>query len=311
MKILLLGGFGFIGTNIIKYIDNHHKGDFSVVVFDKLPVHPFGIKGKCVDASFSGDFSDAEVVKSVFKKRRFDIIIHAISTTVPATSKNARYDIESNLVPTVDLLNLLVEYDHKRIIYISSGGAIYGESNAGSKHKETDDTFPKSSYGVVKLAAEKYLFQYSSLYSVEPLILRLSNPYGSYHYSSKQGITNVALRAAKGGKRFKVWGTGDALKDYIYIEDFCDILFQLIKKDVSGKILNIGSEQILSLREILIEIKRLYPDFTWDFTDPNIYDLQHFELDITELRKLIGDYRFTDFRDGLARTNNWLRDHGN
>ncbi len=243
MKILLLGGFGFIGTNILKHIDNYYPGKYSVVIFDRLLVHPFGMTFNCVDSVYTGDFADIVFVKSILKAHRFDLIIHSLSTTVPASSNNERFDIESNLIPTVELLNMMVEYNQKKIIYISSGGAIYGDSTATCKHKESDEAFPRSSYGVVKLAAEKYLFQYSSLYQIQPLVLRLSNLYGPYHNSTRQGIINIALRAAADGSEFNVWGTGKACKDYLYINDFCNILFQLIDKKTVNKILNIGSEQ--------------------------------------------------------------------
>jgi UDP-glucose 4-epimerase len=160
----------------------------------------------------------------------------------------------------------------------------------------------------VKLAAEKYLFQYASLYNIQPLVLRLSNPYGAYHYSSKQGITNAALRSAFSGTEFNVWGTGDAGKDYIYINDFCDILFQLIYKNITNRILNIGSGQILTLNQIIARIKILYPQFHCKYVDANIFDVSHFELDISELKSIIGSYSFTDFKDGLNCTKLWLED---
>ena len=134
MKILLLGGFGFIGTNILKHIDNYYPGQYSVVIFDRLPDHPFGMTFNCVDSVYTGDFADIIFVKSILKAHRFDLIIHSLSTTVPASSNNERFDIESNLIPTVELLNMMVEYNQKKIIFISSGGAIYGDS---TRHLQT------------------------------------------------------------------------------------------------------------------------------------------------------------------------------
>jgi len=304
-KILLLGGFGFIGTNLLKYIDAHFSGQYSVVVFDKFPKHTYNITFQCVEQVYAGDFSDTLLLKTVFQQHTFDLVIHSLSTTVPTSSNNVRFDIESNLIPTVELLNLMVEFAVKDIVYISSGGAIYGMNNSNKKHKETDDTFPLSSYGVVKLAIEKYLFQYASLYQIRPLVLRLSNPYGKYHYSTKQGICNVALRAAIKNEPFNVWGTGDARKDYIYIDDFCEILFILLQNKITNKLLNIASGQVLSVNKIIDKIKESYPNFQWEYTTPGFFDIQHFELDTSEMTNCIGKYNFTPFEDGLKKTIKW------
>jgi len=305
-KILLLGGYGFIGSNVMKYIDANLVGQYKVVVVDKLREHPYKLKFDCIDGVFDGDFSDAIFLKSIFEKHTFDLVIHSLSTTVPASSNNVRFDIESNLIPTVELLNLMVEFAVKDIVYISSGGAIYGMNNATKKHKETDDTFPLSSYGVVKLAIEKYLFQFASLYQIRPLVLRLSNPYGSYHYSTKQGVINVALDAAYTNSKFTVWGNGEARKDYIYIDDFCDILFRLVKNKTKNKVLNIASGEILSLNQIIVKVKELFPTFNYEYIDASKFDISHFELDITELTNLIGIYNFTSFDKGVKLSKEWM-----
>ena len=182
-KILILGGFGFIGTNLIKYIDIHYIDEYSVIVFDKLLTHPYGITFDSVEKVYAGDFLDTTNIEYIFKNHKIDLVIHSLSTTVPVTSKNSRFDIESNLIPTIEVLDLMLLYGVKDIIYISSGGAIYGNGN--KHHKETNVNFPLSSYGIVKLAIEKYLHQYSELYGLRALILRLSNPYGKYHYFRK------------------------------------------------------------------------------------------------------------------------------
>lgn len=305
-KILLLGGFGFIGTNFLKFIDTNLEGEYSVVVFDKLKEHPYGISFNCVEKVYAGDFLDNVFLKSIFENHKFDLIIHSLSTTVPVTSNNVRYDVESNLLPTIEVLNLMVEFNIEDIIFISSGGAVYGNSELKRKHKESDNSNPVSSYGVVKLAIEKYMLQYAILYNIKPLILRLSNPYGKFHYSEKQGVCNVALRAAINNSQFKVWGNGEGGKDYIFIDDFCDIVFLLYSKSISNMVLNVGSGNVLSLNEILFEIKTLFPEFSWSYQEASKFDVSHFELDLTELKKIIGDYKFSDFNISVSKVKDWL-----
>lgn len=306
-RLLLLGGYGFIGTNILKYIDNYFLNRFSVVVFDRFPKHPYGLTFNCVDKTYYGDFSDKSNIKLIFKENRFDYVIHTINTTVPTTSINAKFDIESNLIPTIDLLDILVEYNTPNIIYLSSGGAIYGDMINNLPHKETSMEFPKSSYGIVKLAVEKYLFQYKEIYQINPLILRLSNPYGLYHYSLKQGVINVSLRYALTKQQFNVWGNGESKKDYIFVEDFCHILFELLNKNNNDILYNIGSNEILSVNQILFQIKLHYPNFNWSNIEKRKNDVSHFQLDISKLLKNLGEIKFTPFNNGIMKTIEWLQ----
>lgn len=197
---LLLGAYGFIGTNLMKYIDSVGLG-YKVIAFDRYQNHPMGISFQCVDVSYSGDFSDESVIETIFAKHSIDLVIHRISTTIPIGGQNAIYDIESNLLPTIKLLDIMGKYHCKKIVFISSGGAVYGDGR--EPHSERDAVYPKSSYGVVKVAIEKYLFQYALGAGIKPFVLRLSNPYGRYHYSMKQGIVNVALNKARQKRVFR------------------------------------------------------------------------------------------------------------
>lgn len=303
-RILLLGGYGFIGTNILSYIDQNLKDEYEVVVFDKLSSHYAGMSFDCVKKSYSGDFSDNLLIDNIFNEEKIDVVIHSISTTIPATSFNAKYDVESNLIPTISLLDSMIKHNVYDIAYISSGGAIYG--NGVNKHKESDDVFPVSSYGVVKLSIEKYLMQYAQLYGLKPLILRLSNPYGKFHYSMKQGVVNVALASAVNNNVFSIWGDGNSSKDYIFIDDFVDIMFLLMKSNINSSVVNIASNQLLSVNQIVNSVKCLISSFTWKYKDSSRLDVSKFALDNKKLLSLIGDYNFTSFEDGLSITYNWL-----
>lgn len=306
--ILLLGGYGFLGTNILKYIDGCLMDAYRVIVFDKFPAHPAGVSFRCVTKTYAGDFSDTLLVENLFKENTIDLVVHAISTTVPSASFNARYDVESNLLPTISLLNAMVSNKVYDIVYLSSGGAIYG--NDGDRpHKETDDVFPISSYGVVKLAIEKYLMQYATLYGMRPLILRLSNPYGPWHYSMKQGVCNVALASALKGLPFSVWGDGESLKDYIFVEDFVRILFRLLEMSVHNEVINVGSGETLSVNTILSLVQKNVPTFEWTNTEASRYDVSHFALDTSKLLALIGDYDFVPMGEGMRKTLEWAKNY--
>lgn len=302
--VLLLGGNGFLGTNILKYIDDHLSDKYQVIIFDKFPENRLGVRFRCVSTTFCGDFSDSVLMEKILNDNPIDLVIHSLSTTVPALSLNARYDVESNLVPTIELLNCMVRNKVNKIVYISSGGAVYGNSE-NVRHKETEDVFPISSYGVVKLAIEKYLMQYAELYGMKPLIIRLSNPYGPYHFSKCQGICNVAMDAALSREKFEVWGAGTAMKDYIYVDDFVEIMFRLISLETWNQVINVASGCMASVNQILEQIKELIPTFEWSYGDASKFDVSHFELDMGKLHSIIGGYDFIPIQDGLKKLLEW------
>ena len=233
--LLILGGYGFIGSNIMKLIDTDYYNQYEVIVFSRTALHSKGLSFQCVKKVYTGDFNNESDLTIIFEENKIDIVIHLINSTVPSTSNNARYDVESNLIPTINLLNIMISFRIKNIVYLSSGGSVYG--NSSEKNKETDHTNPLSSYGIVKLTIEKYLQLYSRQDLLHPLILRLSNPFGPLHYSLKQGILNVALRSAIEKKLFCIWGDGTATKDYIFIDDFVKILFKLLDANIENVML--------------------------------------------------------------------------
>ena len=123
--ILIIGGYGFLGTNILKYIEDYLKDQYRVLVIDRFPENRDGLVLDCVAKSYAGDFSDSAFVDRVFSENKIDLVIHSLSTTIPSLSFNARYDVVTNLIPTLELLNCMVRHEVKEIVYISSGGAVY------------------------------------------------------------------------------------------------------------------------------------------------------------------------------------------
>lgn len=303
-NMLLLGGFGFIGTNLLKYIDAKYSTDYKVVVFDRVSSHPHGIEFKCVEKVYAGDFSDETNINRIFHDNKIDIVVHLLSSTIPVTSNNALYDVESNLISTLKLLGVMNEYGIRDIVYMSSGGAIYGDV-LQKVHNEDDAVYPKSSYGVVKLAIEKYLLSYSELYGFHTLILRLSNPYGPYHYNNKQGVINIAIRKALSHEPLQIWGNGDGIKDYIYIEDVCNIILKLISEGVESNVYNLAASEVLSVNEIVEAIKQEIPSFSTEYVTASNIDVQSFELDTTKLRKRLGGYKMTSFNEAIRKTIDW------
>lgn len=307
MNILLLGGFGFIGTNILKYAEML-SSDYRMIVFDRFPNHLDNIRFSRVDKVYAGDFSDEYLLNKIFTENQIDVVLHSLSASVPSSSVDNIFDLKFNVIPTITLLNVMKNHDVKNIVFISSGGAVYGDNTVkGDGHSEEDVLFPKSAYGVSKLVIEKYLYLYSTLYGFNVLVTRLSNPYGPYHYSKKQGVINIALEKAMNGEVLEIWGDGNGNKDYIYIDDFSKILFLLLKRGFEPYcVLNIGSGELLSVNKIAETIKsQYYPQFEYKHINVNNLDVSSFRLDLQKLNGIIGYFDFTTFKKGLSLTKKW------
>ncbi len=305
-NILLLGGFGFLGTNVTDYVSKFLSKEFRIIVFENKQNHPLGISPDGISKIYCGDFTDKMSLEAAFKENKIDYVFHFISSTVPSTSnKQILFDIDSNLKSTIQLLDLMVAYKVPNIIFISSGGAIYGNSVL-QRIAEDQSNSPISSYGILKLTIEKYLLLYNYLYGVNYLSLRLANPYGPFHLSDKQGVINIALKKGLYNEIFEVWGNGTSTKDYIYIEDFTKILFLLIEKNISNEILNIGTGIGHSLNDILHLITQKEPGFQWYYTQKQKFDIQCIILDITKLQKLV-EFNFTPLTEGIDKTFDWIK----
>ena len=116
----------------------------------------------------------------------------------------------------------------------------------------------------------------------------------------KQGIINVALAKAKNNELVHVWGDGNALKDYIYIEDFCHVLFDLLEKNVTNEVFNIGSGYAYTINQILNLIKLSFPDFHWVYEDMNVRDTSVVRLNTNKLKQYM-NVDFTKLEDILPK----------
>ena len=309
MNVLLLGGFGFIGTNILKFAETL-SSDYRMIVFDRFPNHLDNIQFSRVDKVYAGDFSDEYLLNKIFVENHIDVVLHSLSASVPSSSVDNIFDLKFNVIPTITLLNVMKAHDVKNIVFISSGGAVYGDNTVnGDGHSEDDVLFPKSAYGVSKLVIEKYLYLYSNLYGFKVLITRLSNPYGPYHYSQKQGVVNIAIEKAMRGEKLEIWGDGNGKKDYIFITDFCKILYALIDSaSYQYEVLNIGSGSLLSVNEITETIKnKLVSTFEWDYRQVNNLDVSSFKLNLSKLHSIFGNFNYTSFDEGLDLTFEWYQ----
>jgi UDP-glucose 4-epimerase len=180
-----------------------------------------------------------------------DAVFHLVSTTLPKNSNDDPiYDVESNLVGSLRLLEAMVATKVRKIIFISSGGTVYGPPQylpVDEKHP----TNPTVSYGITKLAVEKYLSLYSDLHDIKPVILRVANPFGSkQRLESAQGAVAAFIHKALRGDPIEVWGDGSVIRDYLHVSDVASAFLKAMTYEGPERIFNISSGKGTNLNEL-------------------------------------------------------------
>lgn len=299
MNFLIIGGNGFIGSHIIDIlITNNHK----VRVYD-LSMEKYRTPLKEVDYRI---FSINDLNALYEAMLEIDIIFHLASSTVPSTSiLDPLLDINGNLISSINILNTAVRAKIKKIIYFSSGGAIYGPVKGFIN--EQNELNPISSYGIIKNTIENYFMLYSKIYNIDTIIFRPSNPYGPRqgHFIA-QGVISTFLRKLSNNDSISVFGTGETMKDYIYIEDLASICYKISISGQTG-IYNIGTgagTKINEIIDIIKEVTNISPKI--EYVEQKFYDVPNFILDIDKSRKVVGNFSFTPLKVGILNTWNWV-----
>jgi UDP-glucose 4-epimerase len=253
MKAVILGGGGFIGSHLAEALAaNGHE----VCIFDQPAARYLDYSRQRGAEIVTGDFFNPDDLKAVISG--CDVVYHLVSTTVPQTSNDSpRLDVEGNLIGTLQLLEQMRSADVKKIIFASSGGTVYGVPQE-IPIKESHPTDPTSSYGIVKLAIEKYLHLYWTLHGINYCILRVSNAYGARQpVTPTQGAIAAFLGKAVAREEIVIWGDGTVLRDYIYASDIAQAFLRASLYDGEWKIFNIGSGHGHSLNDLIGVIENI------------------------------------------------------
>jgi UDP-glucose 4-epimerase len=248
MNFLILGGAGFIGSHIVDaLVTRGHK----VRVFDRLNIDTSNLTDSLQHIEmFRGDFLNESDISCALEG--IDLVVHLISTILPkASNDNPVYDVESNVIGTLKLLNLSRQRGVRKIVFLSSGGAIYGP-DVMSPISENDSTDPICSYGITKLAIEKYLHLFRHLHDLDYVNLRVANPFGErQNPGTGQGAITTFLWKCLQGEPITIWGDGTVARDYFYISDLVSAILAAIERETPSKIYNIGGGVPRSLNELL------------------------------------------------------------
>jgi UDP-glucose 4-epimerase len=251
-KILVTGGAGFIGSNLV---DRLIAQDCEVTVVDDLSsgrrdyINPRAKFWKLNIAS--------EKIDAIFKAESFDFVYHlAAQIDVRASVANPSFDNQINVLGGLNILDKAKKYGVKKVIFASTGGAIYGETEE-IPTTEHAPTYPLSPYGINKLAFEKYLNYYYQVYNLNYTILRFANVYGPRQFKGGEaGVIAIFIDNAIKGQASVMYGDGQQTRDFVFVYDVVSALIKAKEIDCRGEInISMGREtSLLELREKIEEV---------------------------------------------------------
>lgn len=309
MNILLFGAAGFIGSNLALYLAK--TTDNKITLLDRkreLFSIPEIVNNKSITI-YESIFDENTEFDQVLQGQ--DIVYHLVSTTVPGTSNlQIPQELSANVVATAKMLEACVRCGVKKVIFLSSGGTVYGREMQCPLHENTP-TYPINSYGVQKITIEKLLYLYNYLYGLDYRVVRLANPYGPYQ--NPNGIlgaaTTFTYKALK-KEEIIVYGDGSVVRDYIYIDDVIRAMANIVEKDSKYKIFNLGSGYGTSIQQLINVIgSTLGVDLKIKYLSERKVDVPVNYLDISRYENTFGKLNPISLEEGIRKTASFLSDN--
>lgn len=307
MNILIIGGGGFIGSAVADrlLLDGHR-----LRIFDRSGVRPYR-KFNSVESVewIEGDFLSGVDVSEAIDGT--DVILHLVSTTLPKNSnEDPIFDVQTNLVVSLQILAEMVKKNVKKIIFISSGGTVYG-APIYCPIDEQHPTNPIVSYGITKLAIEKYLSLYQHLYGIQTITLRVANPFGErQRIETAQGAVGVFLSKAIRNEPVNIWGDGSIVRDFIYVSDVADAFSNALTYAGEKNIFNISSGKGTSINELLNLIEEILGQkIQRNYLPARPYDIPLSILDNSLAIKELNWLARVGLREGLIKSVLWMKRH--
>ena len=304
MRTVVTGGAGFIGSNLV---DALVAGGHEVTVVDDLSS---GKEANLRDALAAGaelevaDIRDAAAMRDLIAAARPDAVVHlAAQVDVRVSLRDPAYDARTNVEGTINVLEAARLAGVRRLVFASTGGAIYGETDVVPT-PESVHPQPMAAYGQSKYCSEAYLGLYERLYGISTLALRFGNVYGPRQDPhGEAGVVAIFCGLLRSATRPKVYGSGEQTRDYIYVADLVGAIATAVEGTATGTI-NLGTEEETSVLRIVSLLAELEPgvDFSPEMLEARLGEVDRSCLDATRARELLGWSAQTSIADGLRLT---------
>ena len=303
-KILIVGGSGFIGTNILKKINKNKNYVFSTFFKNKKFFKINGVK------YYKGNLKNLSFCRKITKSMDTVIMSAAVSSGAMVMQKNPMFHVDDNIIMNLNILKASSENNVKKFIFISSN-TVYPVSIKGMTEKDVNYSLFNKYFNVgwMKIFSEKICQMYKDKINI--LIIRPGNIFGPNDKFDlvRSKVIPSLIRKFETKKTVEIWGDGKDVKDFIYVDDFVSIVLKLINKPFKFMILNVASGQSISLKKIIKFLSKIYnkkkQNIKYDPTKPTMIPIRR--VNIGKLKKIIEfKLKFT-LEKGLLETIKWYK----
>lgn len=312
MKILITGGAGFMGSEIVK--QSISKG-YDVVVVDSLTYagdleRLKGVEGKY--KFYKVDITNSPEILKLMAEEKPDVVIHmAAETHVDRSIQDASLFIDTNVKGTRIMLDAAKENDVKKFINMSTD-EVYGALGKDGQFEETTPLDPNSPYSASKAAADMLGRAYFKTYNLPVITTRASNNYGPWQYPEK--LVPVIITKAHYDESLPVYGKGDNVREWLYVSDFAEAMLQIVEKGKPGEIYNIGSDgqektNIETVKKILELMKK--PESLITYVADRLGHDFRYSIKVDKLKEEIGWKPKVTFDEGMEKTVQWYLNNMN
>lgn len=303
-RILFIGGAGFIGSSIIRAIQDQ---DYVISVLEPQFADLHRLEGLNFNI-YRGDLQNIDYIYSILDQNDVDIVVHLVSNLIPSSSfEEYKNEFKTVIFPSIQLMQFCSQRNI-RFVYFSSGGTIYGNRKTDVPFVETDPMEPISYYGWSKQIMENSILYVHRTAGLKYLILRPSNPYGNgQKIHAQQGLIAVAIGNIINRTKISVWGDGSSIRDYIYIDDMARIVSELLRLNTINKTLNLGSNKGYSVNDILNILRDIVSEpIEVEYLVSRNVDVTNMVLNTDELRKIV-NIKLTPIEDGIKHFYNDIK----
>lgn len=312
MKVIVTGGAGFIGGNFVHYILNRYP-EYEIICLDSLTYagNMETLKPAINNPNFrffKVDISDRDAVFAIFEEQKPDLVINfAAESHVDRSIEDPGVFLQTNIIGTQVLLDACRKYGIKRYHQVSTD-EVYGDlplDKADLFFTEETPIHTSSPYSASKAAADLLVQAYYRTYNLPVTISRCSNNYGPYHFPEK--LIPLIIANALNDRPLPVYGKGENVRDWLYVEDHCSAIDMIIHNGTVGEVYNIGGHNertnLLVVKTILKELGKSESLITY-VTDRKGHDMRY-AIDPTKIRRELGWEPTTMFDDGIKITIKW------